>query len=159
MRISPAQAAALGLMSQEEAARARQTQRQRRPRGRRDREGEEGELLVARFADHYPEHERKLLHIPNGGARSAAEAGLLKVQGVRKGVHDYFLAMPRGGFHGLWLELKATPPHSAAITPEQREWAALMQAEGYRAVICKGVEAAWQEVAAYLALPALNASS
>jgi len=48
-----------------------------------------------------------LLHIPNGGKRNVREAARLKKQGVRAGVSDYLLAYPCGGYHGLWIELKA----------------------------------------------------
>ena len=48
-----------------------------------------------------------LYHIPNGGRRDAKEAAHLKRQGVRAGVPDLCLPVPRGGFHGLYIELKA----------------------------------------------------
>lgn len=51
--------------------------------------------------------ELKLLyHIPNGGSRNKAEAANLKRQGVKAGVPDLFLPVPRGGYHGLYIELK-----------------------------------------------------
>jgi hypothetical protein len=49
---------------------------------------------------------RLLMHIPNGGRRTKIEASILKGMGVRAGVPDLFLAVPRGNYAGLWLELK-----------------------------------------------------
>jgi len=84
-----------------------------------------------------------LAHIPNGGRRNKREAARMKRMGVRAGVHDYFLPVPRGRYHGLWIELKATPPNNARVTKEQREWMERMRDQGYAAYVCKGwVEAA-----------------
>ena len=47
-----------------------------------------------------------LYHIPNGGSRHKAEAGRLKAEGVKAGVPDLCLPVARGGFHGLYVELK-----------------------------------------------------
>lgn len=57
-----------------------------------------------------------LFHIPNGGSRNrkiskkgvvySPEATRFKAMGVRAGVLDLFLMEPRGGYHGLWIEMK-----------------------------------------------------
>lgn len=47
-----------------------------------------------------------LYHIPNGGSRHKAEAARLRAEGVRSGVPDLCLPVPRGGCHGLYIELK-----------------------------------------------------
>ena len=41
-----------------------------------------------------------LHHIPNGGTRDAVEAKHLKQQGVKSGVPDLCLPVPRGQYHG-----------------------------------------------------------
>lgn len=43
-----------------------------------------------------------LHHIPNGGTRDAVEAKHLKQQGVKSGVPDLCLPVPRGQYHGLY---------------------------------------------------------
>ena len=53
----------------------------------------------------YPELEL-LYHIPNGGKRDACTAVNLKRQGVKAGVPDLHLPVARGGYHGLYIELK-----------------------------------------------------
>ena len=47
-----------------------------------------------------------LHHIPNGGSRNQLEARNLKLQGVKSGVPDICLPVPRGKYHGLYIEMK-----------------------------------------------------
>ncbi len=44
--------------------------------------------------------------VPNGGKRSVITAVLQKAEGVRKGVPDIMLPVPRHGFTGLAIEFK-----------------------------------------------------
>lgn len=44
--------------------------------------------------------------LPNGKWVTTGEGGKLKEMGVRKGVADLFIPVPRGGYHGPWIELK-----------------------------------------------------
>ncbi len=60
-----------------------------------------------------------LFHVPNGGGRSAAEAGILKATGVMPGVPDFILPFPYLESNGLAIELKAGKNR---LTPEQRGW-------------------------------------
>ncbi|KVP75607.1 hypothetical protein WJ96_07325 [Burkholderia ubonensis] len=117
-------------------------------------EGEEQAQLIKRFRDEYPDIGLLLIHIPNGGYRkNAFEGWRLKEQGVRAGVSDLMLPVARGGFFGLWIEFKAAPPNDAAVSDKQQEWVELMQAQGYSAHVCLGVDAAMKVLAEYLALP------
>lgn len=43
--------------------------------------------------------------IPNGGARSPATGAMLKAEGVRRGVFDLMVCVPRGMFHDNVKEL------------------------------------------------------
>lgn len=45
--------------------------------------------------------------IPNGGTRNKIEAAKLKAEGVRSGVPDVFLPIPKKSYHGLYIEFKA----------------------------------------------------
>lgn len=89
-----------------------------------------------------------LIHIPNGGKRSAREAGRLKAMGVKAGVSDLFLPVARGGKHGLWIEMKRKD--GGRVSPYQREWMAAMEAQGYETRVCAGWEAAAEEIRKYL---------
>jgi VRR-NUC domain len=87
-----------------------------------------------------------LFHIPNGGHRFAAEAKRLKAQGVRAGVSDFFLSIPAGGRHGLWVELKAS---DGSLTDLQREWLEKKAAQGYGACAAYGADAAVEAMVRY----------
>jgi len=89
-----------------------------------------------------------LFHVPNGGKRSMATARRLKAEGVKAGVPDLCLPVARGGWHGLFIELKRAGGGRA--TEQQREWIGALEKEGYRAVVCHGWEAAAEELARYL---------
>jgi hypothetical protein len=88
-----------------------------------------------------------LVAIPNGGARHIAVARKLKAEGVKKGFPDLQLNLPRGGFAGLFIELKSL---TGRTSPEQKEWLKRLNAGGNRAVVCKGWLAAQTEIINYL---------
>ena len=94
----------------------------------------------------YPEL-RRLYHIPNGGKRDKATAAVLKSLGVKPGVPDLCLPVPRGGYHGLYIEMKAVGGRPAA---EQREWLEELHEQGYRAAVCVGADAAIAVIEGYL---------
>lgn len=117
-------------------------------------EGEEQAAVIEGFRAKHPEVGTLLIHIPNGGSRSNAFEGYrLKRQGVRAGVSDLLLPVARGGYFGLWIEFKAAPPNDAAVTASQKEWITEMDGQGYRALVCLGVDSALSELDAYMALP------
>lgn len=114
-------------------------------------EHDEQALVVARaeaLAPSVPEL-RMLFAIPNGGARSKATAGKLKAEGVRPGVSDLFLSVPKGCYHGLYIEMKA---FSGRASDEQKAWIAAAREYGYRAEVCFGADAAWAVICEYLGI-------
>ena len=88
----------------------------------------------------YPEL-RWLYHVPNRGSRGKAEAGRFKAMGVKSGVPDVALDIPRGRFHGLRIEMKRR--EGGSVSNAQQAWIDHYNAIGYRAVVCRG----WQEAA------------
>lgn len=88
-----------------------------------------------------------LMHIPNGGSRDPIEAARLKAAGVKRGVPDLFLPVPRGPYHGLFVEMKS---EQGRMSPEQQAWIAALSECGYRAVICVGAESAIGAIQDYL---------
>jgi hypothetical protein len=89
----------------------------------------------------------------NGGLRNKNVATDLKDQGVKAGVSDIFLPVPRSTMHGLWIELKRPKsPHWPAgrMKPEQIEWLDRMGEQGYAAVVCYGWESAMETIISYL---------
>lgn len=93
-----------------------------------------------------------LYHVPNGGRRSRAEAGRFKAEGVKAGVPDICLPVARGGFHGLYVELKRR--EKSKTSEDQKDWIKRLSAQGYFAVVCKGWDEAAQAIMLYLKLEA-----
>lgn len=118
-----------------------------------DFEGREQQMLVRWMELQHRAAYAVTWHTPNGGARDKATAGRLKAQGVKAGVPDLQLAVARGGFFGLFIEFKATPPNDAAVSETQKTMLSRLQGEGYRAVVCRGINEAMAEINAYLAMP------
>ena len=90
---------------------------------------------------------RLLHHIPNEGRRSIQYAMSLKRQGMKPGVPDICLPVARGGYHGLYIELKTK---TGRQSPEQKQWQRDLLEEGYCAVVCKGFEAARETIDWYM---------
>lgn len=91
---------------------------------------------------------RLLFAIPNGGARSKADAGKLKAEGVLAGVPDLMLPVARDGWHGLFIELKR--PKGGTTSTEQSTMHRDLWDQGYCVVTCPGQDAAWNAMIAYL---------
>ena len=89
-----------------------------------------------------------LFHIPNGGSRGKAEAGRFRAMGVKSGVPDLFLPVARGGYHGLFIELKRTK--GGRVSQEQEFWLRALRVTGYAAEVCHGWEDAAQVIMEYL---------
>lgn len=125
----------------------------RRVRERRLSEAEEQTAFFRwiEWARHLAPELDLFFHVPNGGSRNKVEAGRLKAQGVRAGVPDLCLPVARGGFHGLFIELKVDGGRPSAA---QKEWLRLLAAQGYRAEICVGWLAAARTACDYLQLDA-----
>tara|TARA_Y100001963_G_scaffold64170_1_gene89488 strand:+ start:223 stop:594 length:372 start_codon:yes stop_codon:yes gene_type:complete len=87
--------------------------------------------------------------IPNGGLRNKAVGKKLKMEGVKAGVPDIFLAVPKGEKHGLFIELKYG---TNKPTQTQLDWLQKLRAEGYEAQVCWGFEQARDCINNYLGL-------
>ena len=76
--------------------------------------------------------------IPNQGGKgkSAVIRGLRMVnEGLKKGVPDIFLGVPRNGKHGLFIELKVGKNKPSK---NQLWWIHSLRAEGYAVEVCYG---------------------
>ncbi len=92
-----------------------------------------------------------LYHIPNGGKRHVATAKRLKREGVKAGVPDICLPVPRGKYHGLYIELKRL--HGNTTSAPQNEWITSLKSQGYHATVCRGWVEASEEITRYLNIP------
>lgn len=91
---------------------------------------------------------RLLYHVPNGGSRNRIEAARLKAQGVKSGVPDLVLPVARGGWHGMYIELKRRK--GGRLSEDQRRWLDDLQEQGYLALRCDGAQAAINTIEEYL---------
>jgi len=96
----------------------------------------------------YPELEL-LFAIPNGGYRKPIEAINLKKQGVKAGVPDMFLPIPKKNFAGLWIELKYGKNKASE---KQKWWIERLNNQGYLAIVCYGFEETRTAIIQYLSL-------
>jgi hypothetical protein len=94
-----------------------------------------------------------LFHVPNGGWRGMRAGRKMKQQGVRPGVPDLVLAIPRGGYFGLWIEMKRQKSVPSDVSAEQRDWHEFLRAQGYCVWVCKGCAHAWRVLVWYMGLP------
>lgn len=92
-----------------------------------------------------------LHHIPNGGTRDAVEGRHLKQQGVKQGVPDLCLPVPRGQYHGLYIEMKT---ETGRTSDAQDWWGERLLAQGYFWEVCHGWSSAVRVLEWYLSLPA-----
>lgn len=88
-----------------------------------------------------------LFAIPNGGKRGKVTAALLKKEGVKAGVPDLFLAMPRNGEHGLFIEMKSP---TGRLTSSQKEMKELLTNAGYTVAVCRSVDDGIKTINQYL---------
>jgi hypothetical protein len=103
--------------------------------------------LAALYQTRVPEL-RLLFHVPNGGHRDIRVAARLKRAGVKAGVPDLHLPVPRGEHHGLWIELKRE--QGGSVQDTQRWWSEQLREQGHRVEVCKGHKAAWAILEDYL---------
>jgi hypothetical protein len=95
-----------------------------------------------------------------GGKRYSPEAMKLKAEGLKSGVPDLCLPVARGGYHGLYIEMKRGDNKP---TENQTKMLDALAAQGYLAVVCYGHNDAIDTLSEYLQLertkPCLEASS
>ncbi|MEC6833033.1 hypothetical protein VXS06_14795 [Photobacterium toruni] len=88
--------------------------------------------------------------VPNGGLRAKRTAAELLHEGVKDGVPDMQISVPRGGYHGMYLEVKTDKGKPSS---HQVERVSKLCEQGYYAVICKGFDACWSAINRYMNLP------
>lgn len=71
---------------------------------------------------------------------------MLKAEGVRAGVPDLILLLPRNGHHALLLELKT---ETGRLSPAQSDFLETAATNGYKACVCFSTETAIQAITDY----------
>jgi hypothetical protein len=79
--------------------------------------------------------------------RNIITGARLKKEGVRRGIPDLFLAVPKNGYSGLFIEMK-TP--SGKLSAEQDARIGELMMKCYECVVCRSFDAAKWEIETYL---------
>jgi hypothetical protein len=99
---------------------------------------------------------RLLFAVPNGAMLGggqflrALQVGRLKQAGMRVGVSDLVLLLPRGAYHGLVLEMKRGP--KSPISDDQQRFLQDAAGAGYLAEVARGVDEGIAALQRYLGL-------
>ena len=106
----------------------------------------------------YPQYRGLLVHIPNEGRRTikvikgrpvCTGGARLKAEGMVKGAADLVLFVPNKYFHALCLETKIElfdyssgkkKKTKTYQSPEQKEWQALVESQGYRYEVYRNID-------------------
>ena len=76
----------------------------------------------------------------------------MKAEGVLAGVPDLVVAEPRGGYHGLYVEMKRAT--GGSVSSKQDDVMTKLRARGYKVMVAdEGAEKAYEEVCRYLKKP------
>lgn len=117
-------------------------------------EGEEQQKLfrwasIASNLLHY-EGLELMFHVPNEGKRTRYSGGKMKAGGLKRGVADVCLPVPRGDYHGLFFEMKYD---KNKLTEEQERFLKGVKAQGYATWVCYSAEEAIKLITNYYKLP------
>ena len=92
--------------------------------------------------------ELTFFHVPNGGGRSKAEAGIFKSLGVRAGVPDLVLLFPAGKC--AFIEIKAP---AGRLSANQQAFKNTAEAMGFPFIEARGVDEVERFVRGLIANP------
>lgn len=88
--------------------------------------------------------------VPNGGyVMDPRVVAKLKSEGLKPGVPDIVLPVPRGRFHGLFIEMKRG--HNKP-SDKQEWWLKALEQQGYRCLVCYSWGEAQRMILDYLKL-------
>lgn len=87
--------------------------------------------------------------IPNGGSRSEKTAGIMKAEGVKKGMPDFNLFIARAPYHSLFVEMKT---EKGRLSESQEAVISLLRQEGHKVVVCRSEQHAVTEIFKYLGI-------
>ena len=110
---------------------------------------------IARAGEHHGAKDLSFLFaVPNQGERSKATRGRMIREGLKAGVPDLILPVPRAGFCGAALELKI---HPNKPSDSQAAWLDALEAIGWRCAVAYTLDEAKNFLASYIQPPTGNA--
>ena len=117
-------------------------------------ESDQQATIVKWWRLQYPQLSKLLISSQSGaiigGKNKFGSIAKLKKEGWQSGVPDLFIAVPRGGKHGLWIELKDVKKIEKALSEEQNEYLVLLSEQGYEAIWCAGSDIAIAAIKTYM---------
>lgn len=90
-----------------------------------------------------------IYHIGNERKTTPQAGARLKKKGVRKGVPDVCVPIPRNRCHGLYIEFKIKPNK---LTPEQKEFSSNLEKQRYAVCVAYSALDAISMIKEYLSL-------
>lgn len=112
----------------------------------RNEESKLQQSCVRWFDLQYSKFSQLLFAIPGGGKRGIITARIMKGEGVRKGIPDFFLSIPKLHYGGMFIELKSEKGY---LRPEQKQFFKAVEGN-YKCVVIRSVEQFIKEVNEYL---------
>ena len=105
------------------------------------------QTVCVKWFDYQYKHLKPLLYMNYNNPRNKIQGAKLKKMGMRKGIPDLFLALPRGLYSGLYIEIK-TP--KGVLSKSQKEYSVTLQNAGFHWVMCRSFDEFKKEIEKYL---------
>ena len=87
----------------------------------------------------FPKERQTIFAIPNGAKTSKIQGYKLKREGLTAGMPDIMIAIPKGLFHGAFIEFKIKPNKPSIL---QKDKISKLKAQGYMVEVCYDIDAA-----------------
>lgn len=88
-------------------------------------------------------------HQVNQGKRGYQYAKMLQRTGMKRGIPDVFIPIPKGIYHGFFIEFKVRPNKP---TEDQEQWLDALTSQGYLCMVAYSGDEAIKAFSLYLAL-------
>lgn len=117
------------------------------------------QAVVQYFRQQYPEY--LIYAVPNGAwlhgtsLQRIKQMKKLKAEGLEPGVPDLCIPVPRGKYHGLYIEMKDVGKTESDLSKEQKQKIIYLTWQGYKAEWRAGVDAAIELIDWYMGLKCL----
>ena len=128
-------------------------------------EHQEQVSYISWFKRQYPKYAKAIFSNPNGADISghstkglsiktvkAIKMNKMKKEGFKPGVSDVQLTVSRGGYHGLWVEMKRSNGKEKDVSDDQAAHIELMQELGHMAEWAAGADEAIKITKKYMTL-------